>query len=157
MLRPPYSHCALSAALFTLPAFVWSTPTFPAGTPSGIGCVDPQGLVDCYSNNVDQATSCLGTANNSCSADLRNTCALGCANGQLAANVGCWLQHCWNQVSAASSPHNVQLINENSGVLLRLPGHRDYLHRQSRSNREFRDHPILSATCGCTRRLLYAP
>ncbi|KAJ7904031.1 hypothetical protein B0H13DRAFT_1717272 [Mycena leptocephala] len=98
MLRPLYSHCALSAALFTLPAFVWSTPTFPAGTPSGIGCVDPQGLVDCYSNNVDQATSCLDTANNSCSADLRNTCALGCANGQLAANVGCWLQHCWNQV-----------------------------------------------------------
>ncbi|KAJ7465100.1 hypothetical protein FB451DRAFT_1402819 [Mycena latifolia] len=98
MLRPLYSHCALLAALFTLPASVSSTPTFPASTPSGIGCVDPQGLVDCYSSNVDQATSCVGVAQNSCSADEQNTCEVGCANGQLAANVGCWLQHCWNQV-----------------------------------------------------------
>ncbi|KAJ7486264.1 hypothetical protein B0H11DRAFT_1625240, partial [Mycena galericulata] len=66
--------------------------------PSGIGCVDPQGLVDCYSSNVDQATSCAATAKNSCSPDEQNTCAVGCANFQLAANVGCWLQHCWNQV-----------------------------------------------------------
>ncbi|KAJ7111102.1 hypothetical protein C8R44DRAFT_633577 [Mycena epipterygia] len=98
MLRSLYSHCALLAALFTLPASVSSTPTFPASTPSGIGCVDPQGLLDCYSSNVDQATSCAVTANNSCSGDDLNTCDVGCANFQLAANVGCWLQHCWNQV-----------------------------------------------------------
>ncbi|KAJ7362586.1 hypothetical protein DFH08DRAFT_841206 [Mycena albidolilacea] len=81
-----------------LPASVSSTLTFPAGTPSGIGCVDPKGLLDCYSSNVDQATSCAGIVKNDCSVDEQSTCALGCANGQLAANVGCWLQHCWNRV-----------------------------------------------------------
>ncbi|KAJ7203066.1 hypothetical protein GGX14DRAFT_339209, partial [Mycena pura] len=65
--------------------------------PSGIGCVDPQGIVDCYSNNVDVATSCAHASDNDCADDL-DTCLEGCANGQLAANIGCWLQHCWNQV-----------------------------------------------------------
>ncbi|KAJ7635810.1 hypothetical protein DFH06DRAFT_1100396 [Mycena polygramma] len=92
------SRRALLAALFTVTASVSSTPSFPAGTPSGVGCVDPQGLVDCYSSNVDQATSCVASAKNTCSGDNLDVCEVGCANYQLAANVGCWLQHCWNQV-----------------------------------------------------------
>ncbi|KAJ7642086.1 hypothetical protein FB45DRAFT_1000494 [Roridomyces roridus] len=103
--RPSTRQLVPSAAMPTLPALVtllfWTASVLSdtnSTTPSGVGCVDPQGLVDCYNNNVAQATSCTADADKNCDSDNRGLCLAGCANYQLAANVGCWLESCWNQV-----------------------------------------------------------
>ena len=65
--------------------------------PNGDGCVDPKGFLQCYKDNEDQLTNCLDDAKK-CPTDEYSACVLGCGNAQLAANIGCWLTSCWNEV-----------------------------------------------------------
>lgn len=67
--------------------------------PAGVGCVDPQGYLDCYAEQSNQLTDCMKVANETCvSAGNYQTCALGCGGAYHASKIGCWLQSCWNQV-----------------------------------------------------------
>jgi hypothetical protein len=66
--------------------------------PNGQGCVDPSGYLQCYQNNADQLTSCMEEVQQTCTGDTLAECELACGNVQLAANIGCWLTSCWNQV-----------------------------------------------------------
>lgn len=67
--------------------------------PTGQGCVDPQGFLDCYEAQVNQAATCLATAQKTCTSSPTELaeCVVGCAGYQRAGNIGCWLQSCWNQ------------------------------------------------------------
>lgn len=80
--------------------FLWSLAYGDASNlnPNGEGCVDPSGYLQCYQNNVDQLDSCMATINQTCSTDTLKECELACGYRQLAANIGCWLTSCWNQV-----------------------------------------------------------
>lgn len=124
--------------------------------PDGTGCVDPQGFVDCYSAQADQLTSCTETAKNTCSADEYQTCLLGCSGAQLAGNVGCWVQSCWNQVSFHSLLLcDFPLTRGALALLLRVPS---YCHRVLKWNgpcSSLRRSSFLSATrWKSSRRLL---
>lgn len=72
--------------------------------PTGEGCVDPKGFLDCYADQVTKATECASDAQKTCSGDSLTECLAGCGNAQLAGNVGCWVQGCWNQVSSSLLP-----------------------------------------------------
>jgi hypothetical protein len=65
--------------------------------PTGQGCVDPQGFLDCYQAQANKGTTCVSAADNTCSGTELAECVAGCAGAQLAGNIGCWLQSCWNQ------------------------------------------------------------
>ena len=67
--------------------------------PTGQGCVDPKGFLDCYQAQEDQAVTCVATAKKTCTSSDQELgeCVVGCAGAQLAGNIGCWLQSCWNQ------------------------------------------------------------
>lgn len=84
--------------------------------PKGTGCVDPSGYLQCYQDNIDAATKCVEDAKATCGASV-NTCLVACGNVQLAANLGCWLTSCWNQVcffySLESNRECVGLEGEN--------------------------------------------
>lgn len=70
--------------------------------PTGQGCVDPTGFLECFKTQSDQAKTCLTNAENTCVGphdDNIDSCAAGCTEHLLAANIGCWLQSCWNQAS----------------------------------------------------------
>lgn len=66
--------------------------------PKGEGCVDPSGYLQCYEDNVNTLNKCMTDAKNSCDSYEYSTCVLACGNAQLAANIGCWLTSCWNEV-----------------------------------------------------------
>jgi hypothetical protein len=68
--------------------------------PNGQGCVDPSGYLQCYQQNADQLTTCLDEAEKTCtgSTEALQNCELACGDVQLAANIGCWLTSCWNEV-----------------------------------------------------------
>jgi hypothetical protein len=70
------------------------------GNPTGAGCVDPDGLLNCYSSNVDTYNSCVNGTPDTCAQDGLDPCFEDCANFQLAANIACWIGSCWNQVCA---------------------------------------------------------
>jgi hypothetical protein len=66
--------------------------------PHGQGCVDPSGYLQCYQQNENDFTSCMEDAKRYCLGDALTDCELACGNVLLAANIGCWLTSCWNQV-----------------------------------------------------------
>lgn len=66
--------------------------------PKGNGCVNPSGYLQCYQKNIDQLSVCMTNAKKTCDGDSLQECELACGNVQLAANIGCWLTDCWNQV-----------------------------------------------------------
>jgi hypothetical protein len=72
--------------------------------PTGEGCVDPKGFLDCYADQQTKATECATNAPKTCSGDTLTECLAACGNSQLAGNVGCWVQSCWNQVSSSLMP-----------------------------------------------------
>lgn len=81
-------------------SLVWSLASADVSNlnPNGDGCVDPSGYLQCYENNVNTLTTCMTDAKNDCEGDVYTTCVLACGNAQLAANIGCWLTSCWNEV-----------------------------------------------------------
>lgn len=81
-------------------SLMWSLASADASNlnPNGDGCVDPSGYLQCYENNVNTLTTCMTDAKNDCEGDVYTTCVLACGNAQLAANIGCWLTSCWNEV-----------------------------------------------------------
>jgi len=72
--------------------------------PTGEGCVDPKRFLSCFEEAVTDTTSCAS----GCEArDAKETkayqdCLLACSGFQLASNVGCWIESCWNQVNLDS-------------------------------------------------------
>lgn len=66
--------------------------------PKGEGCVDPDGYLDCYAAQEKQASFCVNTVNKTCDAQQVNNCISSCYGAQLAGNIGCWIQSCWNRV-----------------------------------------------------------
>ncbi|CRL25362.1 unnamed protein product [Penicillium camemberti] len=66
--------------------------------PKGNGCVNPSGYLQCYQKNIDQLSDCMTNAKKTCDGDSLQECELACGNVQLAANIGCWLTDCWNEV-----------------------------------------------------------
>lgn len=75
--------------------------------PTGEGCVDPDGFLSCYKSNEDQAVSCLSFCDTT-PGTIHNNCILGCSNAQLASNIGCWIQGCWNQVGFPQRKSNFE-------------------------------------------------
>jgi hypothetical protein len=67
--------------------------------PTGEGCVDTTGFLSCYNDQSSTATSCLDSCDNHNQKETRayTNCVLSCNQAWLAANVGCWIQGCWNQ------------------------------------------------------------
>ncbi|KAJ5288999.1 hypothetical protein N7478_002029 [Penicillium angulare] len=64
----------------------------------GDGCVDPSGYLKCYEDNINTLATCMDDAKKTCLDDEYSICVLACGNVQLAANIGCWLTSCWNEV-----------------------------------------------------------
>lgn len=62
--------------------------------PSGQGCVDPNGFLECFQAQENQAATCLATAKKTCSSSDQELaeCVAGCDGAELAGNIGCWLQ-----------------------------------------------------------------
>lgn len=75
--------------------------------PTGQGCVDPNGYLQCYSDNADKLTSCMDNAQKTCTGDTLTECQLACGDTQMAANIGCWLTSCWNQVYSCAYQETV--------------------------------------------------
>ncbi|KAJ5909995.1 hypothetical protein N7504_004638 [Penicillium tannophilum] len=95
-------------------SLMWSLASADASNlnPNGDGCVDPSGYLQCYENNVNTLTTCMTDAKNDCEGDVYTTCVLACGNAQLAANIGCWLTSCWNEVySCAYQETALQYLN----------------------------------------------
>lgn len=67
-------------------------------TPDSTGCVDPSGFEQCYKANSDALTTCVNTVSDRCSG-ATDECLAACGNVQNAANIGCWVQSCWNHVN----------------------------------------------------------
>ncbi|KAJ5888223.1 hypothetical protein N7495_008264 [Penicillium taxi] len=91
---------AIMKSIVLAQALLWSLASADASNlnPKGQGCVDPSGYLQCYEDNVNSLTTCLTKAKEDCDGDSYSTCVLACGNVQLAANIGCWLTSCWNQV-----------------------------------------------------------
>lgn len=90
-----------SLLLFSLLSLTFAAPDADNLNPTGAGCVDPEGYLECYDTQYKQLTTCAEVANSTCSdtnAHLQ-TCMAGCDGAYLAGKVGCWLQGCWNRVS----------------------------------------------------------
>ncbi|KAJ5639604.1 uncharacterized protein N7484_007466 [Penicillium longicatenatum] len=87
-------------SLFLAKSLLWSLASADASNPNpdGEGCVDPSGYLQCYESNVNTLTACMTYAKDTCEEDVYTTCVLACGNAQLAANIGCWLTSCWNEV-----------------------------------------------------------
>lgn len=68
--------------------------------PTGQGCVDPDGFLACYDKQMQLATGCAGACNstNAAGSSGLQNCLVGCNGAQLAGNLACWVQSCWNQV-----------------------------------------------------------
>jgi hypothetical protein len=68
--------------------------------PSGAGCVDPAGYLQCYEANTAAYVTCVNNIPNICGSSTaeKAQCLLTCGKVQAASNIGCWLQSCWNQV-----------------------------------------------------------
>lgn len=79
---------------------LWSLASADASNlnPNGDGCVDPSGYLKCYSDNTDNLSTCMADAQKNCDGDSLTLCEEACGNVQLAANIGCWLTSCWNEV-----------------------------------------------------------
>jgi hypothetical protein len=98
MLALPSSRIALLAVLLGLISIVYGDAhNF---NPTGQGFIDPKGFVDCYQAQVVQVTACVEVVNKTCRGDQKTykNCLQGCYSAQLAGNIGCWVQSCWNQV-----------------------------------------------------------
>lgn len=95
MVRTVYYHVAILVDVLSAVSLVNAVSLNL--DPTGQGCVDPQGFLDCYQAQVNQATTCVATAKNTCSATKLAECVAGCAGYELAGNIDCWLQSCWNQ------------------------------------------------------------
>jgi hypothetical protein len=119
---------ALAQALFLSLAYADASNL----NPNGKGCVDPSGYLQCYEKNVNQLTQCMIDAKKTCSGDSLPECELACGNVQLAANIGCWLTSCWNQVypplTLIRLSSNIGII----GVLMCLPGNCATIPRRCR-------------------------
>ena len=92
---------AVLSMIFVLgQSLFWSLAAADASNlnPKGDGCVDPSGYLQCYEDNVNQLTTCMNDAKKTCDDYEYSTCVLACGNAQLAANIGCWLTSCWNEV-----------------------------------------------------------
>jgi len=96
------SRVALISALSLLISFV--TADARNWNPNGDGCVDSKGFLSCYQEAVDNAVGCVGTCNTTTTSDTYDDCLLGCGGYQLAANVGCWIESCWNEVLDIGPP-----------------------------------------------------
>ena len=103
-MRPQLSSLTLLTTLFSV-AHAQSNTTNPSLTqnlnPTGAGCVDPAGYLACYQKGITSATACAAVAEAQCGPFAGNIdiCLQGCLAAQLASNIGCWLQSCWNEVS----------------------------------------------------------
>lgn len=110
--------------------------------PTGQGCVDPKGFLSCYDTRSSNAVSCVSF----CDSDtVKGTgayedCILGCGGAQLAGNVGCWIQSCWNQVRWPLHPDFLYCLVRTrriarlswhvQGLLLRISTHSPELLRR---------------------------
>jgi hypothetical protein len=66
-------------------------------------CVDPKGYSDCFRTQGDLFSQCVDECNTNDNEEGKELCIEECQINQLAANVGCYLQSCWNKVSQAWS------------------------------------------------------
>lgn len=96
---------AIMRSIVLAQSLLWSLAVADASNlnPKGEGCVDPSGYLKCYENNVKTFDTCMTDAKNNCDVDVYSTCVLACGDAQLAANIGCWLTSCWNEVRCTLS------------------------------------------------------
>ncbi|EHK96922.1 hypothetical protein M7I_7322 [Glarea lozoyensis 74030] len=92
---------ALGTILTTFSTVVADSRNF---NPTGAGCVDQSGFLSCYQTQASAAVDCenfcvTSTKKGSSAAE---SCSKGCGGKWLAANIGCWIQSCWNELAAIS-------------------------------------------------------
>lgn len=80
----------------------------PFTTPTGDGCVDPQGFRDCFQTNAETFVDCGGAGY--CEDDqlrgmqsYEECLSYVCKPIQLQNNLLCWVKSCWNQVRCSIS------------------------------------------------------
>lgn len=70
----------------------------PYNSPNGLGCVDPAGFNACFKKNTETFVDCGDVYCRGQTSQNYNDCLRNCKGTQGTANIGCWIQSCWNQV-----------------------------------------------------------
>ena len=76
----------------------------PNNSPTGEGCVDPQGFRDCFQTGKEAFVDCgenYCKRQNASALQDYGECLSGCGGIQLNTDISCWIQSCWNQVCSA--------------------------------------------------------
>lgn len=92
---------SLTVAFLSLFIYVnGSINDFDTNSPSGEGCVDTTGFLECFKAQESSFIDCGTFCNTAESLQNRNynDCIVGCGETRAAANIGCWIQSCWSQV-----------------------------------------------------------
>jgi hypothetical protein len=88
-----------SSSFRTLAALLAASVTALADDfPSSDCCVVPSDFETCYKANSDAFTTCSLRIPDNCPLGVQGQCLAARGNVQLAANIGFWIQICWNQV-----------------------------------------------------------
>lgn len=89
--------------------------------PTGEGCIDPTGFLQCYSNieNIDLFTVEDLCAQYTTPSDEWSDCVLAAYYVGLAGNIGRWIQSCWNMLNSCQYQGTcIQYIDNVEGGLL---------------------------------------
>ncbi|KAG9245429.1 hypothetical protein BJ878DRAFT_548083 [Calycina marina] len=109
MLPIPTTICSILLKLLLVVTAVF------AGTenynPTGEGCVDARGFLSCYAEAVTLTAGCVAGCKetSTIATDTHDLCLAGCNGAQLAGNLACWVQSCWNQLH--SCEHQLAVIS----------------------------------------------
>jgi hypothetical protein len=114
--------------------------------PSGEGCVDQSGFLSCYKSQAVAAVDCENFCVTSTKkgSEEAESCSRGCGGHWLAANIGCWIQSCWNEVRTVRE-YSSDRSADSKGIFLRISIDGNLILWRHRPHPRLQD-PILSAT-----------